>query len=95
MIAMKKINLTIDGKQIQAESGMTILEAALNARLSIPNSCYVPNIEPPVHECNLCVVEIDGHIDTACTVPVSDGMVVTTSNQELETMRRRRIHFPG
>ncbi len=92
---MKEISLQINKEQVKAQTGMKVLEAALNAGIDIPHSCYVPNIEPAVEECKLCVVEIDGRIVTACTEPVEDGMVVVTSNTELENMRRRRLHFPG
>ena len=92
---MNTVSLIINGTRIQAPSGIKLLPAALNAGIDIPHACYVPNIDPPVEECQLCVVEIDGRIVTACTEPVADGMVVITSNPELDRLRRSRLQFPG
>ena len=92
---MKEINLIINEEQIKARPGMKVLEAALHSGIDIPHACYVPNIDPPVEECKLCVVEIEGSIMTACTTPVTEGMVVTTNTPELESLRRKRLHFPG
>ena len=92
---MNTVSLTIDGTRIQAPSGTKLLPAALNAGIDIPHACYVPDIDPPVEECRLCVVEIDGRIVTACTEPVSEGMVITTKTPELERLRRSRLQFPG
>ena len=92
---MTNVRLKIDGIQIQAPSGTKLLPAALNAGIKIPHACYVPNIDPPVEECRLCVVETNGHIVTACTEPVTEGMVVITKNPELDRLRRSRLHFPG
>ncbi len=92
---MNNVRLVIDGTRIQASSGTKLLPAALNAGIDIPHACYVPNIDPPVEECRLCVVETNGRIVTACTEPIAEGMVVTTRNPELERLRRSRLQFPG
>ncbi len=77
------ITLTIDGQQIQAEEGQTILEVCRKNSIDIPTLCYHPVLEP-FGACRLCTVEIvqggRAGLPTACTYPVSDGLVVNTSS---------------
>ena len=56
---MGKVSLFIDGTQIQAEAGMSVLEAALAADIYIPHLCSHPDL-PATGGCKMCVVEIDG-----------------------------------
>ena len=84
------VSLTIDGKSVQVEVGSTILEAAATVGIKIPTLCYLQKITP-TGACRICAVEIEG-VDrtmTACNTPVKEGIVVTTSTPELETMRRK------
>jgi len=92
---MNEVKIIIDGIHVTAQSGEKLLPVALNAGISIPHACYVPNVDPPVHECKLCVVEANGDIVTACTEPISEGMIVITNSPKLERLRRMRLHFPG
>ena len=83
------ISLTIDGKQVKAEEGMTILEAANKAGIYIPTLCYHPYLTP-YGACRLCIVEVEKMhgFPTACTTPASDGIVVTTNTPQLQELRR-------
>jgi formate dehydrogenase alpha subunit len=83
------VSLTINGIEIQAEPGMTVLEAARAHDIYIPTLCYHPKL-PPVGACRLCVVEIENMrgFPTACTVPVAEGMVVRTETEALQNLRR-------
>ena len=83
------ISLTIDDKKITAQPGKTVLEAALEAGIYIPNLCYCPDI-PPIGACRLCIVEIDGAkgLPAACTTAVKEGMVVRTNTPRLQELRR-------
>jgi formate dehydrogenase alpha subunit len=85
---MDEIKLNIDGQEVCARSGMTVLEAALEADIYIPTLCYDPDLEPH-GGCRLCIVEIEGMpgMPTACTTPVADGMVVKTSTAEVDKVR--------
>ncbi|MBN1262651.1 MAG: formate dehydrogenase subunit alpha, partial [Anaerolineae bacterium] len=76
---MAVIHLTIDDRSIAAPSGATVLEAARSAGIEIPTLCHHPDLTP-TGGCRLCVVEVEGMRDppTACTLPVSEGMVVYT-----------------
>lgn len=84
-------NVTIDGKQIEVPAGLTVLEAARQAGITIPTLCYHKDLSP-YGGCRLCVVEVQGARlpMTACTLPVTDGMVVSTETP-LVTEARRTI----
>jgi len=83
------IQVTIDGKKIQAEAGKTILEVARENEIYIPTLCYHPRLLP-IGSCRLCVVEIEGadRPMTACTTFVQDGIVVHTQTDRLNRIRR-------
>lgn len=83
------ISLTINGQEIKAEPGMTVLEAAQTQGIYVPTLCYLPQLRP-AGACRMCVVQIEqlrGY-PTACTVPVSEGMVVQTETETLQNLRR-------
>ncbi|MBN2039867.1 MAG: FAD-dependent oxidoreductase [Spirochaetes bacterium] len=84
------IKLNIDGKEVQAEKGQTVLEAALNAGIYIPNLCYHPDL-PPLATCRLCVVKIENMrgLPVSCATEAKDGMKVTTNDDELRQVRQR------
>ena len=85
---MDKITLTVDGVEVQAEKGQTVLEAALSSGIYIPHLCYHPDLEP-AGACRLCMVEIKGKgLVTSCTTPAEYGMVVFTESPEVEKVRR-------
>ncbi len=76
---MKTVRLIINGREISAPEGATILEAARENDIYIPTLCYHPRLSP-LGQCRLCLVEVEG-LDkpvTACDNPVQEGMVVTT-----------------
>lgn len=83
------VSLTINGIPVKAEAGMTVLEAAKANGIYIPTLCHHPKLTP-AGACRLCVVEIEKMrgFSTACTVPVSDGMIVRTDTETLQNMRR-------
>jgi len=84
-----KIKLTIDGKEIEVDSGVTVLQAAQRAGIYIPTLCYHPDLQP-YGGCRLCIVEIEDMrgLPTACTTPATDGMKVTTKSEQLQELRR-------
>ena len=91
---MEKITLTIDGVKVEAQKGMTVLQAARNAGIYIPSLCAHKDLSP-YGACRLCVVEIDGvrGTPTSCTTPASDGMVVRTNTEQLNVQRRRTLEL--
>ncbi len=84
-----KVSLTINDVAVEAELGMTVLEAAQRCGIYIPTLCYHPEL-PPFGACRLCVVEVEGMrgYPTACTVPAADGMIVHTETEALQRLRR-------
>lgn len=86
--------LTIDGRQVEAQKGMTVLEAAEAAGIYIPTLCNDPDLVP-FGACRLCIVEIEGvkGLPSSCTMPAADGMVVTTSSPRIDRMRRNIVEL--
>ncbi len=82
-----RITLTIDGLRLTVRVNSTILEAALENGIYIPNLCYHPDLKP-FGVCRLCMVEIKGRgITTACNTRVEEGMEVLTENPEINQIR--------
>jgi len=82
------VNLTIDGKQVQVPEGTTVLRAAEKFGISIPTLCDHPRLKP-LGGCRLCLVEVEGMrtLQTSCTLPVSENMVVRTSTPQVTASR--------
>ncbi len=89
---MKPVNLTIDGRGVSAAPGQTILEAARQHGIRIPTLCFHKALES-TGSCWICIVEIKGknRFIPACSTRVSEGMVIETSNAELDAMRRQSL----
>ncbi|HEY42540.1 MAG TPA: 4Fe-4S binding protein [Anaerolineae bacterium] len=85
----EKIQLTIDGRQISAPPGTTILEAATEAGVEIPVLCYFAHTTAN-GLCRLCVVEIEGQrgLQAACVTEARQGIVVHTRSPNVERARR-------
>ncbi|WP_024297949.1 formate dehydrogenase subunit alpha [Methylomicrobium lacus] len=83
------VNLEIDGFQVTAPAGTSVLRAAASIGIDIPKLCATDSLEP-FGSCRLCVVEIKGArgMPASCTTPVGEGMVVTTQNKKLADVRR-------
>lgn len=90
----EKISLNIDGKSVQVEKGVTVLEAAQAAGVYIPTLCYHPDLKP-WGGCRLCIVEIENMrgYPTSCTTPATEGMNVTTNNERLNELRRTYLEL--
>ncbi len=78
------VSLTIDGREVQVPKGTLVVEAAKKVGIEIPIFCYHPKLVP-VGACRMCLVEIEKmpRLQTACTSPVAEGMVVTTSSKNV------------
>lgn len=88
-----EITLTIDGVKVRAAPGTNILDAALAHDIYIPHLCHHPDLEP-VGVCRLCLVELEGRGQTvACRAPVEEGMVVRTSNRQIDLARRVAVEL--
>jgi NADH-quinone oxidoreductase chain G len=94
------IELTINDKKISVEDGTTILKAAQQNDIRIPNMCYDKRLRP-YGGCRLCVVEAEGQprLFAACSTPVAAGMVIKTDTPKLRKARQTvlellLIHHP-
>ena len=87
---MKNISLTIDDKRISCTEGKTILWAALENGIYIPNLCAIREKMQPSASCRLCFVEVEGENEpiVACTEPVREGMVVNTQGKKALRLAR-------
>lgn len=86
---MDSIKLTINGKEVTAPSGCTILEAARQNGIYIPTLCYDEAVEV-YGACGLCVVEVEGipKLLRSCSAKASDGMVVETESERVVKSRK-------
>mgnify|MGYP003767537723 CR=1 FL=1 len=83
------IKLIIDGREVEAPAGSTILEAADNAGIDIPRLCHDPELTN-MGACRLCVVEVEGNalLPASCVTPVTEGMVVQTESAAVIEARK-------
>jgi len=81
------INLVIDGKNVQAQEGQTLLNVSRANDIFVPALCYLTRCSPTL-ACRLCLVESDGKQVYACNAKVKEGMNVSTSTPKIETERR-------
>lgn len=86
---MEMVNITINGQKISAQAGITILKAAQQAGIDIPTLCNHPAL-PPTGACRICVVEVEGQrtLITACTFPITDGLVIHTDSPLVRKARK-------
>ncbi|MFZ5868407.1 MAG: 2Fe-2S iron-sulfur cluster-binding protein [Thermodesulfobacteriota bacterium] len=88
---MSEILLNIDGKEVKAKEGMTVLEAARSAGISIPTLCHHEKLEP-YGACRLCIVELDMRgwkkLVVSCLYPVAKDLVVTTRSEKIDRIRK-------
>ena len=96
---MAKVNLTIDGKSLSADSENTIVEAANKAGIYIPTICYHPDLKPACSSgdckegCGVCAVEIEGQAEhvQACGAKVADNMVVHTDTSSMRDKQKEAL----
>jgi len=79
----------INGQELEAAGGQTILQVAQENGIEIPNLCYDPELKPE-GACRMCVVEVEdsGQLVTACTTEVSEDLVVNTESEKVVRMRK-------
>ncbi len=85
------MELTIDGQEVEAQEGETVLEAARAAGFYIPALCYHAAVSP-YGACRLCLVEVEvrgrRRLVTSCCYPVGEGLEVFTQTEKVERARR-------
>jgi len=83
---------TLDGVEIPAEQGETIMEAADRAGIWIPRLCWLKDISPG-GACRLCTVDVNGRNQAACTQPAAPGIEVVNDTPALFEMRKQLIEM--
>ncbi len=93
--AHRTITFTIDGREVQAPENMMLVDAAKLGDVEIPVFCYEPKLGNPVGACRMCLVEIEGipKLQTGCSTPVKDGMVVHTQAPRVKTAQEAVVEF--
>jgi predicted molibdopterin-dependent oxidoreductase YjgC len=88
------IEITIDGRTVQAKEGATILDATRSIGIDTPTLCYLETLAP-VNVCRVCVVELEGSraLVPACSRKVEPGMVIHTDSERVRLSRRLVLEF--
>ncbi|GBD99977.1 putative formate dehydrogenase [bacterium BMS3Abin07] len=88
------ITVTINDREIKFDKAVTILEAARSGGIKIPTLCFFEGLEK-FGGCRLCLVEVEKlpRLQTACTVMVTDGMVVRTETDAIIRARKAMLEF--
>ena len=91
----KLIQLTIDGREVTAIEGSMLVDAAKYGDVEIPYFCYEPKLGNPVGACRMCLVEVEGipKLQTSCSTPVKDGMVVNTQTDRVRAAQNAIVEF--
>jgi NADH-quinone oxidoreductase subunit G len=89
------ITFTIDGREVRAPENAMLVDAAKHGDVEIPVFCYEPKLGNPVGACRMCLVEIEGiaKLQTGCSTPVKDGMVVNTESERVKEAQRSVVEF--
>ena len=86
--------LTIDGKEIEVENGLNLIQAAARIGIDIPHFCYHPALSV-VAQCRQCLVEVEGvpKVMPACNTYVRDGIIVKTNSDRAVKARKATVEF--
>ncbi|HET6370898.1 MAG TPA: 2Fe-2S iron-sulfur cluster-binding protein, partial [Nitrospiria bacterium] len=88
------VRLKINDQEIEVPRGTLVIEAAKRVGVDVPHFCYHPKLKPDAN-CRMCLVEIEKlpKLQTACSTPVSDGMVVHTGSPKAIEAREGVMEF--
>ncbi len=91
---MPDVTFTVDGHKLTAPAGTLLIEACKTAGIEIPSFCYYPGLSLQA-ACRMCVVRIEKmpKLQTACTTPVTEGMVVQTETPEIAQARKATLQL--
>jgi NADH-quinone oxidoreductase subunit G len=90
-----EITLVVDGVEVKAPEGEMLVDAAKGGDVEIPVFCYEPKLGAPVGACRMCLVEVEGipKLQTACSTPARDGMVVYTQTDRVQEAQNAVVEF--
>jgi NADH-quinone oxidoreductase subunit G len=88
------VNLTVDGKAVQAAAGTLLIEACKTVGIEVPAFCYYPNLSLQ-GACRMCLVKVEKmpKLQTACTTVIGEGMIVTTDSPEIHQARKGMVEL--
>jgi NADH-quinone oxidoreductase subunit G len=91
----RMVTLSIDGVEVSAPQNAMLVDAAKYGDVEIPVFCYEPKLGAPVGACRMCLVEIEGipKLQTGCSTPVKDGMVVHTQTDRVKQAQEAVVEF--
>jgi NADH-quinone oxidoreductase subunit G len=91
----REVTITVDGREIAAVEGEMLHDAARKGDVEIPIFCYEPKLGDPVGACRMCLVEVEGipKLQTSCSTPVRDGMVVHTRTEQVKEAQSAVVEF--
>ena len=93
---MSEILLQIDGKEVKATEGMTVLEAAQSTGISIPTLCHHEKLDP-FGGCRICIVEVESggwtKLVVSCVYPVEKDLIVTTRSEKVDRIRKTIVEL--
>jgi NADH-quinone oxidoreductase subunit G len=91
---MADVTLTVDGKTITAPAGTLLIEACRKVGIEIPAFCYYPGLSLQA-ACRMCLVRIEKmpKLQTACTTPIAEGMIVATETDEITQARKSMLEL--
>lgn len=91
---VEMVNLTVDGKKVTVPKGTLVITAAFEAGADVPYFCHHPRLKP-AGACRMCLVKIEkmNKLQTSCTVPVAEGMVVDTVSPEVKQAQNSMLEF--
>ena len=84
----------IDGKEFEFKAGESVIEIADRNGISIPRFCYHPGLTV-VAQCRMCAIEVEKmpKLQTACSTPAGDGMIVHTKSPKVKEMQSSVMEF--
>jgi len=91
---MSDVTLTVDGKKLAVAAGTLLIEACRMRGIEVPSFCYYPGLSLQ-GACRMCLVEIEKmpKLQTACTTPVAEGMVVLTESDKIKQARKSMLEL--
>jgi NADH-quinone oxidoreductase subunit G len=91
----RAVTIVIDGREVSATEGEMLHDAAKRGDVEIPVFCYEPKLGDPVGACRMCLVEVEGipKLQTSCSTPVRDGMVVHTRTEQVKHAQSAVVEF--
>jgi NADH-quinone oxidoreductase subunit G len=93
--AREPVTIVVDGVEVTAPEGEMLVDAAKHGDVEIPVFCYEPKLGEPVGACRMCLCEVEGvpKLQTACSTPIRDGMVVYTQTDRVVEAQEAVVEF--